>query len=97
MARKARWEEHVRLRHPEVASHFAAVRLTLEAPDVIVSDFDNPHGLNYYRFGALSAPYHRLFLKVVVTFQQIDNAIVGAVITTSPTGRIAHAEVQQWP
>jgi hypothetical protein len=71
--------------------------LTIEAPDIIVSDFDNPDGLNYYRFGALPAPYDRLYLKVVVSFRHVDLSMVGDVITAYPTGRIARGEVQQWP
>ncbi len=96
-ARRRRWEEHVRTRHPEIAPHAEAVRATLTAPDFIVSDFDNPDGLNYYRFGALPAPYDRLYLKVVVTFRQAKSTVFGDVITAYPTGKIARGEVQQWP
>jgi hypothetical protein len=46
-AQTRRWDEHMRVRHPELASHAGAVRATLEAPDFIVSDFNNPDGLNY--------------------------------------------------
>jgi hypothetical protein len=47
VARRQRWEEHVRARHPEVADQVEAVLASLEAPDYIVSDVDNPDGLNY--------------------------------------------------
>ena len=97
VARRQRWEEHVRPRHPEVADQVKAVLATLEAPDYIVSDVDNPDGLNYYRFAVLPPPYHRLYLKVVVTFQQFGSNVVGDVITAYPTGRIARGEVQRWP
>ena len=97
VARRQRWEEHVRTRHPEVADHVEAVRVTLEIPDYIVSDVDNPDGLNYYRFGVLPPPYHRLYLKVVVTFQHFESGVVGDLITAYPTGRIARGEVQRWP
>jgi len=96
-ARKRRWEEHIRARHPEIASHVDAVRTTLETPDVIVSDFDNPDGLNYYRFGILPPPFDQLYLKVVVNFYRIDSTVIGDVITAYPTGNIARGEVQQWP
>ena len=96
-ARTHRWEDHLRARHPEVAYVPDAVRRTIEAPDISVSDFDNPNGLNYYRFGALSAPYERLFLKVVVSYREVGSTFVGDVITAYPTGRIARGEVQQWP
>jgi hypothetical protein len=96
-ARRRRWEEHVRARHPEIAPHVAAVRATIEAPEFIVSDFDNPDGLNYYRFGVLPPPYDHLYLKVVVSFHAIDSAVIGDVITAYPTGKIARGEVQQWP
>jgi hypothetical protein len=85
------------VRHPEIASHPDAVKWTIEAPDIIVSDFDNPDGLNYYRFGALPAPYDRLYLKVVVSFRQTGPTIVGDLVTAYPTGRLARGEVQQWP
>jgi hypothetical protein len=97
VARRQRWEEHVRARHPEVAGQVDAVRDTLEAPDYIVSDVDNPDGLNYYRLAVLPSPYHRLYLKVVVTFRRFGSAAVGDVVTAYPTGRIARGEVQWWP
>ncbi|MGH2613968.1 MAG: hypothetical protein ACRDJC_01915 [Thermomicrobiales bacterium] len=88
-ARQRRWEEHIRARHPEVAPRVAAVRATLEAPDFSVSDFDNPDGLNYDRFGALPSPYDRLYLKVVVIFHRTGFNVMGDVITAYPTGTIA--------
>jgi hypothetical protein len=97
LARRQRWDEHIRARHPEIASLVEAVRATLEAPDFIVSDFDNPDGLNDYRTGVLPPPYDRLYLKVVVTFRQSAFAVIGDVITAYPTGKIARGEVQQWP
>ena len=97
VARRQRWEEHIRARHPEIAPLVEVVRATLEAPDFIVSDFDNPDGLNYYRFGVLPPPYSRLYLKVVVSFRGIGSTAVGDVITAYPTGKIARGEVQQWP
>ena len=96
-ARRRRWDEHVIARHPEIASHAEAVRATLTAPDFIVTDFDNPDGLNYYRFGVLPPPYSRLYLKVVVSFRGSGSPAVGDVITAYSTGRIARGEVQQWP
>ncbi|MGH2616749.1 MAG: hypothetical protein ACRDJC_16060 [Thermomicrobiales bacterium] len=96
-ARRQRWEEHVRPRHPEVAPHVVGVRATLEAPDFIVSDFDNPDGLNYYRLAVLPSPYDRLYLKVVVSFRRIGSSVIGEVITAYPTGQIARGEVQRWP
>jgi hypothetical protein len=97
VARRDRWEENLRVRHPEVALYEAAVRLTLEAPDYIVSDVDDLDGLNYYRFGVLPSPYDRLYLKVVVTFYRSESTVIGQVITAYPTGRIARGEVKQWP
>ena len=96
-ARTRRWDEHIRDRHPELAAQVEAIRTTLEAPDFIVSDFDNPDGLNYYRFGVLPSPYDRLYLKVVVTYRQRASVMIGDVITAYPTGKIARGEVQQWP
>ena len=97
VAQRRRWDEHIRNRHPEVADQVEAIRATLEIPDYIVSDVDNPDGLNYYRFGVLPPPYHRLYVKVVVSFQQIGSNVVGEVITAYPTRRIARGEVQRWP
>lgn len=94
-AQRHRWNEHIRARHPEVAPHPMAVRATLEAPDLIVADFDNPNGLNYYRFAALPPPYDRLYLKVVVTFDRVGAEVVGDVNTAYPTGKTARGEVQR--
>lgn len=96
-ARRQRWEEHIQARHPEIAAHDESVRVTLEAPDVIVSDFDNPAGLNYYRLGILPPPFDELYLKVVVNFTEINATVFGDVITAYPAGKIARGEVQQWP
>lgn len=96
-ARRRRWEEHIRARHPEIAPHGEAVRATLEAPDFIVADFDNPDGLNYYRLAVLPSPYDRLYLKVVVSFDRVGSTVIGDVITAYPTGQIARGEVQRWP
>jgi hypothetical protein len=97
-AERARWDEHLWLRHPEVARSVESVRSTLEGPDWIALDADNPDGLNYYRFGALPAPRHRLYLKVCVSFHRRDQAgILGKVITAYPTKGLGRGEVVQWP
>ncbi|MGH8574830.1 MAG: hypothetical protein ACREX8_20035 [Gammaproteobacteria bacterium] len=96
-ARQRRWEDHIRARHPEIAPRIEAVRATLEAPDFIVSDFDNPDGLNYYRLAVLPSPYDRLYLKVVVSCRRIGSSVIGDVITAYPTGQIARGEVHRWP
>lgn len=98
VARRDRWEDHLWVRHPEVARHVEAVRLAIEDPDSIRSDADNPDGLNYYRPATLPPPYHRLYLKVCVTFdQQGPNERLGTVITAYPTKRLGRGEVPRWP
>lgn len=64
------------------------VRSTLENPDWIALDADNPDGLTYYR----------LYLKVCVSFHRRDQAgILGKVITAYPTKGLGRGEVVQWP
>jgi hypothetical protein len=97
VARRQRWDEHIRTRHPEIGPHDAIVRATLEEPDFIVADFDNPDGLNYYHLAALPSPYDRLYLKVVVSFNRVGAEVMGDVITAYPTRQAARGEVQRWP
>lgn len=95
---RERWEGHLRPRHPEVATRVEAVRLTLERPDRILADVDNPDGLNYYRAAALPPPQHRFYLKVCISFHRRDrHGPLGAFVTAYPTKGIRRGEVQRWP
>lgn len=97
-ARRARWEAHLRVRHPEVAAQPDAVRLALEAPTEIATDLDNPDGLNYYRPAVLLPPHDRLYLKVCISFHRRDRVgPLGEFVTAYPTKRIRRGEVHQWP
>jgi hypothetical protein len=95
---RSRWEGHLQTRHREVFRHLDAVRLSLERPDRVTRDAKNPDGINYYRMAALPPPYHRLYLKVCVSFHRSDHdGPVGGFVTAYPTKGIGRGEEQRWP
>jgi hypothetical protein len=97
VAKRERWIGHVKVRHPEISDHLDAVRQGIEAPERIFADAGNPDGVNYYRFGVLPSPYHRLYLKVCVTFDVDADGLMGTLVTAYPTKRFGRGEVQLWP
>lgn len=100
IARLGRWEDHIERRHPEIDEHFDAVQQTIESPELITIDPIDARRENFYRRGALPAPYDRIYLKVCVAYgpgNVLGTFQVGEVITAYPTRKIGRGEAQREP
>ena len=70
-----RYNEHIKNRHPTVS--IEAILETIEDPDIITQDINNPSGENYYARGVIpDAP--NFFLKVCVHIETSNRKVVTA-------------------
>lgn len=91
------WYDKIASKHVEVDGQIDAIMATLMEPDRVNYDSIYPDGENYYRLAIRSPPYHRIYLKVVVRFQRIDNQLIGKGITAYPSPySAARGERHKW-
>lgn len=91
--RDERWYGKILDDHPELTGAEAAIRATLEIPDLINADKQFDDVEVYYREVLLPAPHGRQLVKVVVRFRDDE----GDVLSAYPVRNVHPLEVPLWP
>jgi len=94
----SRWQDHILPDHAELNGNLNSIRQAIEAPTGINFDETAVNGENFYRLGALPAPYDRYFLKVCVRFVLLDvgGPWRGEIVTAYATNKEKRGEAVKW-
>lgn len=91
----ATWVLHILPQRSALRGNEGSVQLTLTDPHVVMHDATHGVRENFYRFGALPAPYDHLYLKVCVAFDRPGGD--GRVVTACPTRQFQPGERRKQP
>ncbi len=93
----ARWNDHIRLDHGEMATKLDLIELAVREPDVINYDVSLMHRENFYLLEVTGSQGNR-HVKVCVEFgtDPETGAEIGEVITAYVTHSVKTKEVPKW-